>query len=211
MKIPFSVATLVLAVASVVIAVPTPSRAAPIEDGDAQSAPPEMIKFLKEVGWLSANYSAHQKGPSNPSLNPPPRNGGSTKNSTQTIEKRAASSCNSISLYWYVRHPEWLRDELDKAEEAEHMFRLEVSPNKYTDKMYGARSQGAPPEFLETRLSYDGKWGVTHDRNYRTGKVSLVTNGQQRVYNLGGKFYEDYEEGYVIFSIAMYDCIQWFN
>ena len=64
MKIYFSIAALVLAVASVVTAAPAvvPGRApssnstsSTEKNDNATPAPPEIVKILKQMGWLSSN------------------------------------------------------------------------------------------------------------------------------------------------------------
>lgn len=96
---------------------------------------------------------------------------------------------------------------------AEHIFVLEVSPNIYTHEMPSKRSQGSPSSFLETRMSSDNKFGVTHDKNFKTGTVSLVAFGQRRLYTLQDNFVTldmDYDSGLELVGNAMYDCILWY-
>ncbi|KAG0290572.1 hypothetical protein BGZ96_005966 [Linnemannia gamsii] len=219
MKISFSIAALVLAVASVATAAPAPAPGrtpspnpvtGPIDEQDVRPAPPEVIKILKKIGWLSANYKHSDSGPSNPSLKPTPRGNTSPKNNTQAIEKRQSANCRSSSLYWFERHYVHPLDDLERDEMAEHWFRLLVSPNLYDHDINPARSKGAPPKFWESKMSDDGRYGITHDWNYKSGEVTLTTHyGQRRVYTLKNNWYTETEDGWYIITNRMFDCLDW--
>ncbi|KAF9142764.1 hypothetical protein BGX30_002221 [Mortierella sp. GBA39] len=216
MKISLSIAALVLAVASVVTAAPAtvPGRA-PSSDSTASGegkesappAPPEIVKVLKQMGWLSPNYKSPESR-SSPSPNASSIYDGTGMNSTHTLHKRA--ECNSLDFTWFRRHPGVnITPELQDLY-AENAFALKVSPNKYQGKIPPAYTEGVRPSYRETRVSGDKKWKVTFDKEYRTGTVIMKANSQDRVYRLQNfKHYEDREDGYDIITNYVWDCMFW--
>lgn len=94
---------------------------------------------------------------------------------------------------------------------AKNAFTVLVSPNKYKDKMPPADTEGVAPEYWEDRVSKDRKWIVGHDRHYMDGKVALSANGQTKWMDVRNfDQYKDEEDGYVIFTNKMWECMVWF-
>ncbi|KAF9545493.1 hypothetical protein EC957_010909 [Mortierella hygrophila] len=214
MKISLSIAALVLAVASVATAAPaTVLGRAPSSNSTASgegkegapSAPPGVVKILKQIGWLSSNYKSPESG-SSPSSNTS-HNGGAAMNSTHTLHKRA--ECNSLDFYWFRRHPANMTpDQQDWS--AQNAFTLKVSPNKYQGEIPPDFTEGVYPSYREIRLSKDQQWRVAFDKNYKTGTVIMSAKKQDRVYYLPNfKHFVDEEDGHIIVTNYVWDCMIW--
>ncbi|KAG0302144.1 hypothetical protein BGZ97_002481 [Linnemannia gamsii] len=202
---------LALAVASITSAAPTP---APVKNSNGVFSNPRVINALKKAGWLPANYTL-PSGFAKPSLLPADGSPVPTRNQTIAAPRGASPpGCKNISLYWIEKHRTYPNTDDDaRWRAAEHIFIIEVSPNFYRYEMKSQRSQGKPSSFLETRLSSDGKFGITHDKNFKTGEVNLGAFSQNRLYRMQNNFDTldvDYDSGLELVGNIMYDCILWY-
>lgn len=160
------------------------------------------------MSFLTSNQKQAERflPPGHKSLNLPP----SYPASRFEHHSQKRADCNSLDLLWFRRHPDGA-SQYDQDLWAKNAFAIEVSPYKYTGKIAPADTEGDPPEYWETRVSKDGKWRVGHDRHYKDGKVALTANAQTKWMDVRKfKHFEDKEDGYIIVTNHMWECLVWY-
>ncbi|KAG0252199.1 hypothetical protein BGZ95_006695, partial [Linnemannia exigua] len=145
-----------------------------------QNLSSDAVAKLKNLGWLPANYTAPAGGFGPPLVPLEPTSieiidpvKGPSKSSPKAPSNSAHRNtdnfvCPGAKLYldWYIRVPKEPGNEDHIAKITEHGFEITVTSNpEYGVTLRGQRSQGASPQYLETRLSWDRKFDVTHDKN----------------------------------------------
>ncbi|KAK3809053.1 MAG: hypothetical protein J3R72DRAFT_464217 [Linnemannia gamsii] len=223
MKVTFSsIAVLALAVASVTSAAPAkPSRPFPGK-GKGNALSRESVATLKRFGWLPANYTAPAGGFGAPFVSSEPTSitiigpvqGPSKTHSNARISGGYTCPGAKMHLEWWAKARKRVNNSQEFVDKnTEHRFNFvvtEANP-EYRDFLRPQRSQGPAPDFLETRMSGDGKYGVTHDANWYDGRLRLVTNGQAVNWDLYPGSYQ-YDEDYSYIYIGNYvdACVNWF-
>ncbi|KAG0270916.1 hypothetical protein BGZ95_001361 [Linnemannia exigua] len=220
MRITFSsISFLVLAVVSVTSAAPAKPSSPFRGKGKGQRLSRESVATLKKFGWLPANYTAPAGGFGPPLVPLEPSSVkviGPIQGPSRAPSNARASgdyTCPGAKMYleWWAKAPKAAKNREAADRKTEHRFNFIVTSNpQYNDFMRPQLSQGASPQFLETRLSADRKYDVTHDADWDTGHLIVTSNGQRINWDLVGRYLVDEDYSYYYIGNSVHACLNWF-
>ncbi|KAF9911504.1 hypothetical protein EC991_003306 [Linnemannia zychae] len=192
MKITLSFVTLLaLAVVSVTSAAPTKD---PFTSGKGRNRlSRKEAEILKKIGWLPSNFTEPAGGwaPNIEPLKPISIEGPSLSPSNAQSRASSKYTCPGAkaTLTWVARLPNWALTWEEKNPNTEHAFNIEVTATPhYSTVIPDKKSSGSYPDYKETRETGDGRFAVTHDVDWNTGKLSLGGNGQTARWELVGRY-----------------------